>query len=515
MRRALIRFAGRRLVLVVALACGSSSAANNNSNGVDGSGFPADDPAATNLAALSTPLAQNISIASVAGYQVMKVALGDNGQPGNRAIAGTTPPLSLSLVANRDALVRVFVNPGASFKPAPITARVKVQLSGPTGTRTQIFFAQKTVTTGSVEADLDSTINVKVPGSALEPGAMFGVVLNQVGGDTSPAATSTARYPQDGTLADMAVGGGGDVIHIKVVPFKYDADGSGRLPAIDEAQLKILRDRFYQLYPTATVDMTVRDAIPWSTAISGGGQGFGEALKTMGDLHGKDGAPNDLYYYGMFEPTADFGQFCGGGCITGLSNLGSPTSVGIGYPGEGTAGTMVHEVGHAHGLDHAPFCNATSQMNYWPKDASHDGAHLGGWGYDSIGNKMIDPSSTTDFMSYCGNNWVSDFHYARLFQRIKGDNKFYADMVGDFRGVQLPSDGQASWEELPTNQAWIRNGEPRDVEVVQIDGTTAIKTAYYFPFDHLPGGKLMVPNDAITGAAGLRFASRAIALPTH
>ena len=54
MRRSLL------LSSLVAFACGSSSSTSANTNGPDGSGFPADDPAASNLAALSTPLAQNI-----------------------------------------------------------------------------------------------------------------------------------------------------------------------------------------------------------------------------------------------------------------------------------------------------------------------------------------------------------------------------------------------------------------------------------------------------------------------
>ncbi len=505
-------------------ACGSSPTAPPG-NGVDASGFPADDGVSPTLATLSTPLAQNISIASVAAYQVVKVPLADNGKPASRAVSGVTGnPLLVSVLANRDAVLRVFVNPGASWKTAPVTARVKIQLNGPTGTQTAVFFSKKTITTISAESDLESTINVDIPGGAMQPGATFGVVLNQAGGDNAPA-TSTARYPQDGTLADMGVAGGGDVVKIKIVPFQYNADGSGRLPAIDEGQLKIIRDRFFQLYPAGRIDLTVRDPIPWSQTIQGSGSGFDAALKYMGDLHGKDSAPSDLYYYGMFSPTADFGGFCGGGCITGLSNLGSPTSVGIGFPGEGSAETMAHEVGHAHGLDHAPFCGATAQPNYWPKDPAHDAAHLGSWGYDALNKKMIDPDKTTDLMSYCGANWVSDFHFAKLFQRVKGDNKFYADRVGDFRGVQLSptwsdgtsphqSDGVASWEELTTNQAWIMNGEPRDVQVEMLDGSTVTRTGYYFPFDHLPGGKLMVPANAITGAKQLRFASRAISLPT-
>jgi hypothetical protein len=320
----------------------------------------------------------------------------------------------------------------------------------------------------------------------------------------------------DGSLDDMAVVGGADVIHLMIVPMKYNADGSGRLPDTSDAQLQIISDRFMQLYPTASMDLTVRAPFDWAQPISGG-SGFDQALMAINSLHGKDGAPSNTYYYGAFEPTADFGSFCGGGCITGLSGIGPPASVGVGYSGAGTAETMVHEVGHAHGLSHAPGCGASGiPPMYWPTDPSHINAMgaglIGRWGYDSIGKAMVDPTTNVDMMSYCSPNWISDFHYMRAYQQVRGDNKFYSDYHGPvghdevppYRGLNMLSDGSTVWDADPTTQGWVTRGEPRTVDSVLADGTTVTQTGYYFPYDHLPGGMLMVPEQGLAKAVTVR-----------
>ena len=87
------------------------------------------------------------------------------------------------------------------------------------------------------------------------------------------------------------------------------------------------------MYPAAQVEITVHDPWPWSGSIDGAGNGMQTILQALGQLRGQDQADPDVYYYAAFDPTASFGTFCGGGCTTGLSNIGAPTSVGIGYGG--------------------------------------------------------------------------------------------------------------------------------------------------------------------------------------
>lgn len=344
----------------------------------------------------------------------------------------------------------------------------------------------------------------------------MGVVLSQAGG-AAATPDDESRYPRDGSLAPLGVSGGGEVVKILLVPMVYTVDGSGRLPDTSDAQIKIYRDRFYRLYPAVSFDITVREAVSFGKTISASGAGFDLALNAIGTLRGTDGAPSDLYYYGLFEPRDAFGTFCSGGCVTGLSSVGTPMSVGVGYPGEGSAGTAVHEIGHAHGLNHAPFCGAQGPGNYWPTDPSHAGAHLGAWGYDALDKKLIDPAKFTDLMSYCGSSWISDFHYQRLFATIKGNNKFFANLHGPvapegaqaYRALWLGIDGEsATWAQAATAQSWITRGSARTVEVHAADGSATLHTAYYFPYDHLPGGSLMIPEVALATARSVRIAER-------
>jgi hypothetical protein len=62
---------------------------------------------------------------------------------------------------------------------------------------------------------------------------------------------------------------------------QYNADGSGRLPDTTTAQLEHYRDAFYELYPAASVDVTVHAPIPWSGVIDASGGGWPDVLDAL------------------------------------------------------------------------------------------------------------------------------------------------------------------------------------------------------------------------------------------
>ncbi len=482
-------------LLVVPLAASCSS---------DGQDKP--DPTA-----LSDGLAQNISISEIAIMQVLKVPVMQNGQAADR---GTIP-----LIAKRDGLLRVYVTPGDGFSPHLVTARIKLVTTTPTGSFARVLSASKTVIGPSDDEDLDSTINIPVPGDMLEPGESYTVVLNEAGGPAPTSSPSDARYPQDGSTEDLDVRPGADVVRVEVVPVQYDADGSGRLPDTSDEQLERYRQRIYQLYPAATVEITVRDQpFPWNQPIGGSGAGFGPILQAIQNLRGQDQPDPDVYYYAAFEPTSNLGTFCGGGCVTGLSFVGTPNSVGLGYggPGEGesSAGTMAHEVGHAHGLNHTPCGGAAGTDPQWPQDAAHQQALIGVWGYDSINEVLIRPDGAHDLMSYCSPPWTSDFSYGRLYNRVKTDNQYYyadriqrgvTNLTSVYHAVQVEAGGDASLGPARTREPWLLQGEPHPVDYVSVDGATlATRTGYFFPYDHLPGGTLWVPDAPLAKARSVR-----------
>ena len=451
------------------------------------SGSSSGDPTA-----LDQPLAQNIAITQIAVLQTLEAPIMQDGSPADHS--------NLPIVALRDSVVRVSVNPQSGWQPNPLTARARIVTTGPMGSQAQVFSATATIDRATEEGDLATSFDIPVPGVAIEPGSSITVVLNDTTGDAPDDASSYARWPQDGSAADLGVQSGGDHLRVMIVPVEYVADGSHRVPDTSDAQIEKYRERFYQLYPAAEVDVTVRDPWPVNVFIGADGSGMDTLLNALVKLRSSDQPDPDVYYYAAFEPTSSFAAYCGGGCVTGLSFTGQPVSVGIGYTDDATMDTAVHEVGHAHGLDHAPCGGAAGADPSFP----YKTGGIGVWGYDAIGQAMVDPGSYKDMMGYCDPKWISDYFYAKLFRRVRTDNHYYNDwMKGPdaraslrrFTLAPVAQTGDVRVSDTALREPWITLGEPR--EITWAGGTA---TGYFFPYDHLPGGALYVPDEVPSGA---------------
>jgi hypothetical protein len=451
---------------------------------------------------LTDPIAQNVTISQITILQTLEVPVMENGGAADRGRTDAKGnPYAIPLVAQRDSILRVYVTPESGYSPHQLTARARIVTTSPTGAEAQVFSATGTISTPSQQFDLTSTINITIPGVALERGASITVVLNDTTGDSASTASSNARWPQDGSLADLDVRDGGDKLRVVIVPVQYNADGSHRLPDTTDAQIESYRKRFYQVYPVAQVEITVHDPWPWNTVVDSVGNGMFQMAQALGPLRSADGADPDQYYYAAFDPAPSFGQFCGGGCTTGMSLEGVPTSVGIGYGGGPAEDTAIHEVGHAHNLNHAP--SQTCGQSPAGVDAAYpypDGS-IGVWGYDPFNQTMMDANKFKDMMSYCDPKWISDYQYAKAFTRVRSDNKYFNDwMPGPLdqkRYVAVAIEGGSSTRISgpPTRERWITLGEPR--EITWAGGSA---TAYWFPLDHRPGGILYVPEEVPSGA---------------
>ncbi len=451
---------------------------------------------------LSQPIATGLKIEELALMQNLKVPVAKGGQPAPRG--------RVQLVAGRDALLRVYVTLDAGWAPKPITARIKLVADSPTGGFIKVLSATKTVSRPSSEADLDSTINVPIPGQFLQTASRFVVVLNADQGTPPGDAPMPARYPANGSLAPLDASPGAEKVKVKLVPVQYGADGSNRLPDMSAEQIERYRQILYKLYPTARVDITVHAPFPWNEPISGSGKGLGALLEAIGNLRRSEDADLDVYYYGAFNAAQSFEEFCRGGCTTGLSPTGAAYSVGVGFggsreQGERTAETAAHEIGHAHGLNHAPCGGAGGPDPGYPTGAEHAQARIGVWGYDQIANKLVDPGGSQppkDLMSYCNPSWISDYHHQKLFERVRGNNDFRARMMSaqtprqgeEHRAFRVEGDGTITRRGQASRERYLERGEPRDLTWKAGDGSTlGHGTARFFPYDHLPGGVLWVP----------------------
>jgi hypothetical protein len=477
-----------------------------------GDGTPtatADDPTTTGdptaKDAPAPPLVAGLAITDVAFFQAVKVPV----VKASKVV--TAAQRNAPVVANRPAFVRVYVSTSAAYRGGQVTAQLRL-VDGTT--RLPIVEDVKTISADSTDADVTSTFNFEVPAASLPPGVTYQVLLTAKDG-AIPKGASEARFPSEGGVQSLDVQASGK-LKIVIVPVKYDADGSGRTPDVSASQLLLYKQTFMARYPATDVEVTARTPWSYASTVSRSGAGFSQVLSAVTNLRKADQAPADVYYYGALAPSASFSSFCGGGCVTGLSTVVDSAqtsflraSVGVGFPGQDSANTAAHEVGHAHGREHAPCGGAQNTDPGFP----YSGGVIGVWGYDLLAKTLLSPTKGHDMMGYCPNEWVSDYTFTALFDRIAALNgNPAATAVGGsttgastraasalpatqtFRTATVDGDGTVSWsgevelDEEPTA------GTPRLATFLSASGAALGEShARFFPYDHLPGGVLLVP----------------------
>jgi hypothetical protein len=452
---------------------GSGGAASTGSSGAGAAGAGPPGP--------SEPMvgAPGVTLTAVEIYQAVRRPMMHDG----KAASSPTP-----VVADRAALVRAYYQTDGAYDGAPVTGRLTIGSAVP-------MEATGTLGAKSDEASLASTVNFEVPGALVAAGAGYRVELLQPAA-SAPADNPAARWPQGPEPAPLEAMKGG-TFHLTLVPVKYDADGSGRLPDTSAAQVKAYTDAFYVTYPAPEIVLKVRAPMPWGQIVSSGGGGWGALLNAVADQRLKDGVPSNEYYYGIVAPAATLSQYCGGGCVMGIAFLAGPSegyaraAVGAGYSGGSVVSTALQEVGHALGRAHAP-CGAPDIDPNYP----YPGAKIGARGYSLLSKKLFDPSQYVDFMSYCGPVWISDYTFRHLFLRLQDVNGVAA--------FSTPSQENAPAEPIAYDRILVSpSGATRMLEPVtlarpaggeRVEITADARRAEGFLVrDSLGGGVVLVP----------------------
>jgi hypothetical protein len=406
--------------------------------------------------------------------------------------------LNTQLIRGRRALVRVFVAPLDGWQPREVQG--VLTLEGEQGTRRYESIVD--VSGVSTHSDLGSTFAFEIPSEDLPSDQAMSVSLHELGDASFEGDASWSTWPSDGGTYEAAFTSVGP-LRITLVPVQYDADGSGRLPDVSEPQIQLYEDLLLGMYPVPSVEITVADPFPWGGVVGATGQGWQQLLTAIVGLRGALGLGSDEYIYGLFNAAGSFQDFCSFGCVAGLSLLAqSPgdatgrTSIGVGFTGQDAVLTLAHEVGHAHGREHAP-CMLLGQ----PSDPNYPYANavLGVWGWDGPNAGLKDPNSNTDIMGYCKPNWISDYTFDGLLTRSLAVNQagmgdelplqeWSSTWVDEHGAVGTVSTQMLGLPELTGEQLHPLRYLDREGAVVRED------QARFYPTDHLPGGLLLWPR---------------------
>ncbi len=456
------------------------------------------------------PLATGLDISDVYIYQATE-------QPLMESLVAAGEPYP-PIVAGRYALVRVLFNTHEDFTARELTGRFFLYSDDKPFAAYQV---DTHVDGSSSESSLESSFNFLLPGEVIQSDLSW--MASIVEADSSSGGTEIEGVNQwpDGYGQPLTVTEGADLIRVMLVPIKYDADGSGRVPDLSEDVVDMYRQYMYAHYPAAEVEVSVGNELSWSQTVSGMDQhAWSALLSAVGDSRSEQGAEDDMYLYGLFEAAASFSDFCAGGCISGLSNLGmsatdawSRASIGVGYGSSASAETMVHEIGHAHGRSHTDGgCGSTGHDDSYP----HKGGYIGVRGYDWRTGKLYESEAYWDFMSYCSPTWVSDYTYDKLHTRVKSVSDHYYTDTTYALGIP-PVDYWAAWVMPDGSVTWGRDralrippgGDTRAIEL--LDGTgrvVAERSAYWSPISDFSGGRLTFAAPADPAVVAVRYQGR-------
>ena len=287
----------------------------------------------------------------------------------------------VDVIAGRDGLARVFVSANESNDVAPT---VTLFWQSGSGSGSVVLSGPGAVPTSPSESTLGDTFTALLDGSVITSDVEVYVEVDP--NDAIDEADETNnRYPASGWLDLDAVTV--PTLEVTLVPITYLGD----TPDLSDPESWL--DETLRLLPVAGYDVIVRSD---PLVVSDSTFDWSAALGDVYDLRTEDGSSR--LYHGIVDP-----QYSAG--IAGIGYIGAPAAVSWSNPG--ADGVVAHEIGHNLTLEHAP-CGTTGDGSFPYGDGS-----TGVWGYDIVAGTLKDPSTYYDFMSYCGPEWISDYHFQK------------------------------------------------------------------------------------------------------
>jgi hypothetical protein len=442
------------------------------------------------------------TISEISFWQTVRVPL----EQGGVTVSPNAP-----LIANKPGLLRVYVTPKRDFRARELSLSLELGVGAATDASSSKWIGQ-----ASTDADLTSTFNFAIDSRDVLAGTAYSVVLKDALSDTA-----LDRFPTLGT-SPLNAATAAPTLEIVVVPIVV----AGGAADVSAQGLGVFRARLLALYPLAEIHLSSHAQLISSVAV-GPDQGWAQTLDSLYALRAADAPAANVFYFGLLTPAATFYDYCVTDCTVGLSQIASRNDVeyrgaiGLGvFPDRANndaADTMAHELGHALGRQHSPCM--TSDPGPFP----YLGGKIGVWGFDPESQLPLDPNDYADVMGYCTPDWISDFTYSALFDRIAYINAQATSASAlslrpverIFRRVILDARGELSWgSRFALGHA--PSGEVIAVTLLDQNGDESSSVAANFqPFADQQGGFLVIPEaalDRVHGVTSIRMGSRSLPL---
>lgn len=424
------------------------------------------------------PALDGISITEIAHFQGPKIDIMKDG-----AVPADTATKAYA-VAGKASTLRVYIAHDQNWRTRPLTMILDITAGGMMTTQ----MADVPDVTKSTDDNMKSTVNFDLPPEQTTADATYRVRIVESGKMAAPVTMPLAsRWPQDGSQVTLDTHSSGDSLKFMLVPIRYNGDGSGRLPYLDQVQIDEYKALLADVYPVQTIDFRMHATVNYSGQVLANGTGWDNILGFIANLRQNEKAAPDLYYYGIFEPASSLQAYCANACVEGLAlqSMGpmdafARSAVGVGFPDPTSDSTMLQELAHNMGRLHAP-CGSPQAVD---PGFPYKMASIGAWGYSLTNKTLFDPYMNKDFMSYCQPVWVSDYTYRGLFDRIKLVNgaAIKPGPIANFRWARW-NGRSITWGDRFTDHTPLS-------ELTTVGGVPG----YYYAYDNIPGGLLIVPE---------------------
>lgn len=324
---------------------------------------------------------------------------------------------SVALVANRAALLRVFVTASATNTARP-DVRVRLFDGGTLLSTHTLSAPEAFVRTSIAEGTMSSTWNLSVPASSVRPGLRVLAELDPTqavpDADRSDNSWPAGGSPQAITVNNVAT------FTVRFVPVITGTD-TGRVSSGNSSSFLNTARR---VFPLQNVVSSVRAPFTSTADTLKSNDSNGKwltVLSEMNALRAADGAPSTTHYYGVVRVRYTSG-------IAGYGYVPGRAAIGWDYLPSGD-GVAAHEWGHNFGRNHAP-CGTSGDPNY-----PYAGGVIGGFGWNSTSNTIVQ-SNATDLMGYCSNTWISDYTWTAVMN-YRGTGGFTAPAQAAVAGTGL------------------------------------------------------------------------------